>query len=345
MARIAQTVFGVETILTRHVARVGARRRTFLLTASALWVTSLVARAQTGKTARLGVLLFSTPDADPSFHAFRQGLRELGYVEGKNLTLLYRYAEGKPDRLATLAAELVALDPEVIVALGGDVAPFARNATRKIPVVMAASVDPVRSGLVKSLAQPGGNVTGVTFISSELAAKRLQILKEAAPKIARVAVLWNPDHVDPEYAETQAAGVTLGMQVQSLEVRGPADFDAAFAAATAGGAEAIVVVSSRLMSFNRQRITEFAAQRRLPLVCGWGPWVEGGALLSYGPDIDASVRRAAWYVDRILKGAEPAKLPVEQPTRFELVVNLRAAKAFGLAIPQSVLQRADRVIE
>lgn len=345
MSCTPRTAIGDTTLPAGAAGVARALRRQFLLAASVLWAMPLAARAQTGRTARLGVLLFSTPDGDPSLHALRQGLRELGYVEGKNLTLVYRYAEGKPDRLATLAAELVALDPEVIVALGGDVAPFARNATRTIPVVMAASVDPVRSGLVKSLAQPGGNVTGVTFISSELAAKRLQFLKESAPKIARVAVLWNPDHVDPEYSETQAAGATLGIHVQSLEVRGPADFDAAFAAAAAGRAEAIVVVSSRLMSFNRQRITEFAAQRRVPLVCGWGPWVEGGALLSYGPDIDASVRRAAWYVDRILKGADPAKLPVEQPTRFELVVNLRAAKALGLAIPQSVLQRADRVIE
>ncbi|MEO6407891.1 MAG: ABC transporter substrate-binding protein [Burkholderiaceae bacterium] len=232
--------------------------------------------------------------------------------------------------------------PRFIVALGGDVAPFARNATRTIPVVMAVSVDPVRSGLVKSLAQPGGNVTGVTFISSELAAKRLQLLKESAPKIARVGVLWNPDHIDPEYAETQAAGAMLGIHVQSLEVRGPSDFDAA---AGAGRPEAIVVVSSRLMSFNRQRITEFAAQRHIPLVCGWGPWVEGGALLSHGPDIDASVRRAAGYVDRILKGADPARLPVEQPTQFELMINLKTAKALGLAIPQSVLHRTDRILE
>ncbi len=300
---------------------------------------------QASKMARLGVLLFSTPEGDPNLATFRQGLSELGYVEGKNLTTLYRYAEGKPERLANLAVELAALKPDVIFALGGDVAPFARTATNTIPIVMAVSVDPVQAGLVPSLARPGGNVTGVTFVSSELAAKRLQFLKEAAPRMTRVAVLWNPNHVDPEYAETQAAGRRLGVHVQSLEVRGPGDFEGAFQAADVGRAEAIIVVSSRLMTFGRQRIIELAARRRLPVVSGWGPWAQAGALLSYGPDLNASVRRAATYVDRVLKGANPGDLPVEQPTKFELVINLKTAKALGLTIPQSVLVRADQIIE
>ncbi|MGH8725378.1 MAG: ABC transporter substrate-binding protein [Burkholderiales bacterium] len=321
------------------------QRRQFLLSASALFAVPLTVYAQTGKIARVGVLLFSTPDGDPNLLAFRQGLSDLGYTEGKNLATAYRYAEGKPERLANLAIELVALKPDVIFALGGDVAPFARTATNTIPIVMSVSVDPVRSGLVPSLASPGGNITGVTFVSSELAAKRLQILKEAVPGISRVAVLWNPDHVDPEYGETQVAGRTLGIQVQSLEVRGMGDFGAAFQAAVAGRAEAIVVVSSRLMTFNLQRVIEFAALQRLPVVSGWGPWAQAGALLSYGPDLNVIVRRAASYVDRILRGANPADLAVEQPTKFELMVNVKTAKALGLTIPQSVLQRADRVIE
>jgi putative tryptophan/tyrosine transport system substrate-binding protein len=300
---------------------------------------------QAGTVARLGVLLFSTPEGDPNVTAFRQGLSELGYVEGKNLTTLYRYAEGKPERLAGLANELAALKPDVIFAMGGDVAPFARTATNAIPVVMAVSNDPVQAGLVASLAKPGGNVTGVTFVLSELAAKRLQFLKVAAPGISRVAVIWNPDHVDPEYRETQAAGKVLGVHVQSLEVRGSGDFDTAFQAATAERAEAIVVVSSRLLTFNRQRILELAARQRLPVVSGWGPWVETGALLSYGPDLNASVRRAAMHVDRVLKGANPANLPVEQPTKFDLIINLKTAKALGLTIPMSLRLQAAHVVE
>lgn len=300
---------------------------------------------QSGKVARLGVLLFGTPEGDPNLQAFRQGLSELGYIEGKNLTTVYRYAEGKPERLAGLATELAALKPDIIFALGGDVAPSARTATNAIPIVMAVSVDPVQTGLVANLAKPGGNVTGVTFVSSDLAAKRLQILKQAAPAISRVAVLWNPDHIDPEYRETQAAGRVLGVHVQSLEVRGSGDFDTAFQAATAERAEAIIVVSSRLMTFERQRILEFAARQRLPVVAGWGPWVEAGALLTYGPDLNAIVRRAATYVDRVLKGTNPANLPVEQPTKFDLFINLRTARVLGLTIPAPLRLQATYALE
>jgi putative tryptophan/tyrosine transport system substrate-binding protein len=311
-----------------------------------LLVALLGAEAQqTAKIARLGVLLFSTPEGDPNLATFRQALSELGYVEGKNLTTVYRYAQGKPERLADLAVELAALKPDVIFAIGGDVAPFARTATSTIPIVMATSNDPVQAGLVRSLARPGGNVTGVTFVSSDLAGKRLQLLKEAAPQISRVAVLWNPNHVDPEYAETQAAGRMLGVHVQSLEVRALGDFEGAFQAAEAGRAEAIVVVSSRLTTFARQRIIELAVRHRLPVVAGWGPWAQAGALLSYGPDLNASVRRAATYVDRVLKGANPGNLPVEQPTKFDLVLNLRTATALGLTIPASLRVQASHVIE
>ena len=300
---------------------------------------------QPTKTARLGVLLFGTPDSEANLAAFRHRLEELGWIEGKTLATVYRFAEGRPERLAALAGELAALKPDVIFALGGDVAPFARTATNTIPIVMAVSVDPVRTGLVASLVKPGANVTGVTFVSSDLAAKRLQFLKQAAPRMTRIAILWNPDHVDPEYSETQSAGKTLGIRVQSLEVRSAADLDPAFLAAAADSAEAIIVVSSRLMTFNRQRIQELATRHRLPLVAGWGPWVDSGALLSYGPDLDAIVGQAATHVDRILRGANPAGLPVEQPTKLDLMINQKTARALGVAMPAPLLLQAAHVVE
>jgi putative ABC transport system substrate-binding protein len=305
-----------------------------------------LAEAQSApKMARIGVLLYGTPETDPNFAAFRDGLRDLGYVEGRNLTFELRSAESKPERLAALAADLVKREPHVIFALGGDVAPFARAATSTIPLVMSVSVDPVQTQIVSSLARPGGNVTGVTLISSDLAAKRLQLLKEIAPAISRIGILWNPDHIDPEYRETQVAARQLGLQLHSLEVRRPADFDAAFAAAATARVEAIVVVSSRLMTLSRSQITDFAAKHRIILVSGWGPWAQHGALLSYGPDLNAIVRHAATQVDKILKGAKPGDLPIEQPTKFQLVINTKTAKAFGFTVPPSLLLRADQIIE
>lgn len=239
----------------------------------------------------------------------------------------------------------MSLKPDVIFALGGDVAPFVKSATGTIPIVMASSSDPAQLGLVASLARPGANLTGVTFIASDLAAKRLQLLKEATPGIARVAVLSNPDHPDGELAETQAAARIMGIQVQSLEVRGPGEFEGALQQALKGRAEALIVVSSRLMTLNRPRIVDFTTKNRILLVAGWGPWAQAGALLTYGPDLDDIIGRCATYVDKILKGARPADLPVQQPTRLELIVNLKTASAFGLTLPQSLLIRADRVIE
>ena len=303
----------------------------------------LVAEAQ-AKIPRLGVLLFGTPDTD-AFPAIRRGLSALGYVEGRNIVFEHRYAEGRLERLPDLANDLARSKPDLIIAAGGDVAPFAKRATEAIPIVMITSADPVQSGLVASLARPGGNVTGVTFVSSDLAGKRLQLLKEAAPGVTRVAVLWNPDHPDGEFPATQAAGRSLGVQVQSLEVRGRDDFASAFAAANRERMEAVIVASSRLMTLNRARILDLALQNRLLIVSGWGPWAAGGGLLSYGPDLDAVIRSSATYVDKILKGAKPGDLPIEQPTKFELIINLRTAKALGLTIPPSVLARADEVIE
>jgi ABC-type uncharacterized transport system substrate-binding protein len=312
---------------------------------AALIALPVVAGAQTrsGRVPRVAVVLLSP--ADPNIEAFRQGLRDLGHVEGQSLLVEYRHADGDPARLADVAAEVVRLKPDVIFALGGDVAPLVRQATRTIPTVIVTSNDPVRAGLVASLARPGGNVTGLTFLASDLAAKRLQLLKEVMPAVSRVGVLRNPLHADDELQETQEAARGLGIHVQSLDARGVGEFDGAFQGAVRERVEAIVVVSSRQMTLNRPRILQFGRDSRLPLVCGWGPWAQEGALLSYGPDLGAIVRRAAGYVDRIVKGARPEDLPVEQPTKFELIVNLATAKGLGLTIPASVLARADRVIE
>jgi putative ABC transport system substrate-binding protein len=301
-------------------------------------------KAQPATITRVGVLLLGTPDTD-AFPAIRRGLGALGYLEGRNIVFELRYAEGRPERLPDLASDLVRSKPHLIIAAGGDVAPFAKRATAIIPIVMITSADPVQGGLVASLARPGGNVTGVTFVSADLAAKRLQFLKEAAPGVTRVAVLWNPDHPDGEFPATQGAGRSLGVQVQSLEVRNRDDLANAFAAASRERMEAVIVVSSRLMTLNRARILDLAAQSRVLLVSGWGPWAAEGGLLSYGPDLEAVIRNSANYVDRILKGARPADIPVEQPTKFQLVINLKTAKTLGLTIPPSLLARADQIIE
>jgi ABC-type uncharacterized transport system substrate-binding protein len=218
---------------------------------------------------------------------------------------------------AISSAELVTIQPDVILAIGGDVAPFARAATSTIPIVMVVSIDPVQAGLVASLAHPGGNVTGVTFASSDLAAKRLQSLVEMVPNVTRVAAIWNPDHIDPEYREMQSAAKALQVQIQSLEVRSVDDFQAAFESAIGARVQALMPITSRLMLSNHERILEFAAKNGLLLASGFGPWAKDGALFSYGPDVDVITRRAAPYVDKILHGAKPADLPVELPTKFE----------------------------
>jgi putative ABC transport system substrate-binding protein len=321
-------------------------RRAALLVALAFIAAPPGAEAQSaGKVARLGVLLFSTPAADPNLPALLAGLRDLGYVEGRNVALEYRYAEGRPERVSELALQIASLKPDVVVVLGGDMVPFMKHATATIPIVMLTSQDPVEAGVIDSFARPGGNLTGVAFVSSETAGKRLQLLKEAVPSLTRVAALWNPDHPDGEYRDTEAAARRLGIHLQSLEVRRPDAFDAAFQAALRERAEALLVVSSRFMNSNRSRVLEFAGKRRIPLVTGWGPWARAGSFMSYGPDLDTLVRRAATHVDKILRGAKPADLPVEQPTKFELVINMRSAKALGLTIPPSFLLRADQVIE
>jgi putative ABC transport system substrate-binding protein len=291
------------------------------------------------------VLLYSTPRGDPNNEAFHRGMSDLGYVDGQNIVFEYRFADGRPERLPELAADLVRLNPDVIFALGGDVAPDARKATKTIPIAFAVSTDPVRSGLVASLARPGGNATGVTFLLDELASKRLHLLKEAAPQISRVAVLFNPDHADNELREVERAAAVLGVKLHLAEVRRASNLEGAFDAVVQAAADGLYVVSSRQTVANIARITEFASKNRLPLAGGWGAWAQAGGLISYGPNVGEMVRQSTVYVDKILKGANPAELPVQQPTRFELLINLKAAKTLGLAIPESFLLLADKVIE
>jgi putative tryptophan/tyrosine transport system substrate-binding protein len=312
--------------------------------AAAAW--PLAARAQqAARLPRLGVLLLSTPQADPQMETARRALRDLGYVEGQNLAIEYRYAEGRPERLPDLAADLVRTKPDVLFVLGGDVAPAAVKATQTIPIVFTSSADPVRLGFVASLARPGGNATGIPLLLDELASKRLELLKQAAPRVSRVGFLWNPDHADNELPEAERAAASLGVELKPLTVRGPADFDGAFVAATQARIDALYVVSSRLTLQNLGRIVNFVAENRLPLAGGFGAWAKQHGLLSYGPNVEDMTRRAVAYIDRILKGTKPADLPVQQPTRVELVINLRTAKVLGLDVPLQLQQLADEVIE
>jgi putative tryptophan/tyrosine transport system substrate-binding protein len=321
------------------------RRREFiglLVGATTLW--PLASRSQKS-VPRLGVLLYTNPKTDPNMESVREGLRDLGYTEGRTLAIEYRYAEGRPERLSQLAAELAQSKPDVILALGGDVAPWAKKATEIIPLVFAVSSDPVLAGLVATLGRPGKNATGITFLLDELASKRLELLKEAAPRVSRVAFLWNPDHPDNEHSIAEQAARKIGVQLQPVEMRGPDDLQGALQTIIHAQADALYVVSSRHTITRLPSIVSFAEKNQLPLAGGWGAWARAGGLLSYGPDIDDMVRRTASYVDKILKGAKPADLPVQQPAKFNLVINTTAAKALGLTVPESFLVRADEVIE
>jgi len=328
-------------------------RRTFLGTlAGGLLAAPLAAEAQSaGKVARIGYLVGASLSLSPHLHeAFRQGLRDLGYVEGRNVVIEYRSAEGKFERLPALAAELVALKVDVIVAGGTPQALAAKQATRTVPIVFAAAGDPVTSGLVTSLARPGGNVTGLTGLGPELVGKGLEQLTQAVPGVSRVAALWQPggqgERTDKDILkEADVAARALGVRLQFVEARGPEDFDRAFSDMTRARAGALTVLVSPMFFGERRRLVDLAAKNRLPAVYPWREFVDAGGLMSYGPDLADMFRRAATYVDKILKGAKPGDLPIEQPTKFELVINLKTAKALGLTIPPSVLLRADQVIE
>jgi putative ABC transport system substrate-binding protein len=301
---------------------------------------------QPARTARIGVLQPGAPP-EPLLEAFREALRDLGYAEGRDVVLEVRWAEGRLGRLPDLAAELVGLKVDVLTTLSTPAALAAQKATATIPIVFTGVGDPVGTGIVASLARPGGNITGISLLATELAGKRLELLKEIVPGVSRVAMLWNDTNPSMvlRARETHAAAAKLGVTIQSLGVHDLTDFAPAFTAIVRGRATALVTLVDPFTRQHRKRIVDFADQRRLPAIYETREFVDSGGLMAYGPSLAAMQRRAAAYVDKILKGAKPADLPVEQPMRFELVVNLKTARALGLTIPQSILVRADQVIQ
>jgi putative ABC transport system substrate-binding protein len=325
-------------------------RRAFIsaLGSTAAW--PVVARAQQGNMLRLGYLEFGKR-TDPTVQNLRRqfllGLRDLGYIENRDFKLEERYADGQPDRLPALAKELVQL-PVDIIAAGGE-APIraAKQATDQIPIVMLIAADPVISGFVGTLARPGGNITGMSALASNMAGKRLELLKEIVPQTARVAVLWNSSNLSKveEWKDTQIAGKTLGLTLHSIEARAPADLDNAFATILRERPDAMIAFTESLMLAFRDQIGKFALANRLPMMSELREFAVAGGLASYGTSRPDLWRRSAAYIDKIVRGANPAELPIEQPTRFELVINTKTAKALGIDLPPVMLTRADEVIE
>ncbi len=308
----------------------------------------LAAAQQPTKIPRIGFLFASSPSTNPArIEAFRQGFRELGYVEGKNIVIEWRFAEGKLDRLPALAAELVRLKVDVIVTGAATNTRAAKEATNTIPIVMAQDSDPVGNGFVASLARPGGNITGLATLSPEISGKQLELLKEIVPRLSRVAVFGTstrPGNAQ-NLKETELAAGAFGVQLQYLDVLGPKDIETVFRAASKGRADAVLVLNSPVISSHRPQIADLAIKNRLPTIYPWPEIVEAGGLMSYGTSYTDLFRRAATYVDKILKGRKPADLPVEQPIKFEFIISLKAAKQIGLTIPPNVLVRADKVIK
>ena len=329
-----------------------ASRRVFLATMSCGLLAPFAAQAQQPtRVPRIGLLSLNLAPNSHLQEAFRQGLRDLGYIQGHNIVIEIRDAEGKPERLPALAAELVALKVDVIVTGGGTPpALAAKQATKTIPIVFSSAPDPVTDRLVTSLARPGGNVTGSSNLNPELVGKCLDQLKQAVPGVSRVAVLWQPGFMDERtdremLKAADVAARALRVRLQVVEARVPGDIDRAFSKMTEERADALTVLPSAMLFTERRRLVDLAAKNRLPAVYVQREFVDAGGLMSYGPNLADLFRRAATYVDKILKGAKPADLPVEQPTKFELVINLKTAKALGLTIPQSLLQRADEVMQ
>ncbi len=320
------------------------------LTLGILLAPLVVSAQPPGKVFRIGYLgndPLTTPGPLAIWEVFVQGLREFGYVEGQNITIERRFSEGKYERLPDLAAELVRLKVDVIVAAASEPPIAAKHATETIPIVMTNHPDPVGRGLVASLARPGGNVTGLSLLTPELVGKELELLKEIVLRASRVAVLWNPTNAGHPLMlrEAKVAAQSLRVQLQILEARGPDDFERAFATMMREGADALLVLSDGMFFIHRTRIAVLAAKQRLPAMFAQREYADAGGLMAYGASFRDNFRRAATYVDKILKGAKPGDLPVEQPTKFELVINLKTAKALGLTIPQSVLIRADQIFQ
>ena len=323
-------------------------RRAFITGLGAVLAAARAAEAQATKVPRIGVLHPGAPATSSHFAAaFDQGLHEHGYREGQNIVLERRFAEAKAERISEIAAELVRLKVDVIVTSTDVGIAAVKQQTQTIPIVMANSTDPVGIGFVGSLARPGGNVTGLSSTSPELSGKRLELLREALPGLSRVAIVWNPDVRGGvlEYKETESAARSMRLQLQSVEVNRTDDFNRASAALTTGRAEALTVAPFSLAFRNRSQIASLAQKNRLPSIYGLREFADAGGLMAYGPNYADGWRRAATYVDKILRGAKPGDLPIEQPTKFELVINLKTAKALGLTIPHSLLLRADQVIE
>jgi putative ABC transport system substrate-binding protein len=319
-----------------------------ILASAFLTVVNLASAQQAGKFPRIGFLSGASPSTNvPRHEAFRQGLRELGYVEGKNIVIEYRYAEGKLDRLRELAADLVRLKVDIIVSAGPAPTRATKAATSTIPIVMAQDNDPVSDGFVASLARPGGNITGLSTFAPELSGKRLEILREVVPKLASVGVLGNSNFPGnaPAVREMELAAKVFKIQLQYLDVLRPKDIGTAFEAASKGRAEAVLTLTSAILSTHRAQIIELAVKNRLPAIYHNSQFVEAGGLMAYSANLTDLFHRSATYVDKILKGAKAADLPVEQPTKFEFIINLKTAKKIELTIPQSVLYRADRVIK
>jgi len=326
------------------------RRREFIaLFGSAAVVRPLAARSQqTGKLPKLGFLTAGTPGVGtPGLPALLEGLRQLGWIEGNTIVMEYRYAENRNDRLPELAAELVHLNVDVIVA-AGTLAPLAaKHATATIPIVMTSAGDPLESGLVASLAQPGGNVTGLSLMMSDVSGKRVELLKELVPGLSRLAIIWNSTnpYSTVVFKETQNAARTLGVEVQSLAVKSPADFPTVFESARQKPPDSLFTIDDPLTLSQRDQILGFAATHRLPAIYGIREYAVAGGLMAYGASVPDLYRRAAAYADKILRGTKPSALPVEQPTKFDFVINLKTAKALGIIVPQTLLVAADEVIE
>jgi putative ABC transport system substrate-binding protein len=321
-----------------------ARILFYALPALILATIHLAEAQQPGKVPRIGVLLAGSGGGADGLKAFRQGLRDLGYIEEKNITI--EYAKGKPEGIPGLTADLVRKKVDVIVTAGTAQARAIQQTTTTIPIVLAFSGDPVGTGLVDSLARPGGNITGLSMISPDLSGKRLELLKEAAPKIDRVGVLWDPLVPDNllDFKTTQLAARVLGLKLQSLEVRGSEDLEGAFSVAVKHRLDSLVVIGGGVINRHLKRILAFEAKHRLPAMHEVSWLAEAGGLMAYGVNVPDLFRRSATYVDKILKGRKPADLPVEQPTKFELVINLKTANHIGLIIPQTMLYRADKVV-
>lgn len=328
--------------------RATTRSLSLLVLVSVIAVSSLV-QAQPGKSlARIGYLSPGSPDSHgPLFKAFREALRELGHVEGRNVVFEYRWAGGSHDKLGVFTAELVRLKPAVLMTSGTPASLALKQAAGQIPVVLLGVADPVSVGLVASLARPGSNVTGLSLNVVEIAGKRVELLRDAVPGLARVGVIWNPANEGAALSarEVDSAARVLGLQSQLLEVRGPGDFKTVFDGAVKGRVGGVIVLEDPLTVTHRKTITGLASERHLPGIFGLKQFVEAGGLMSYAPSYADLYRRAAVFVDKILRGASPSDLPVEEPTKYELVINLKTARALGLTIPPSVLLRADQVIE